>query len=40
MTHTITLNRVRAWMNGVAKSPKDKVLKDRLKELMAVLPRV
>jgi hypothetical protein len=38
VTHTITLNRVSAWVNGVAKSPKDKVLKDRLKELLSVLP--
>jgi hypothetical protein len=38
VTHTIKLNRVRAWVNGVSKSPKDKVLKDRLKELLSVLP--
>jgi hypothetical protein len=39
VTHTITLNRVSAWVNGVAKSPKDKMLKDRLKGLMSALPR-
>jgi hypothetical protein len=38
VTHTITLNRVSAWVNGVAKSPKDKVLEDRLKELLSALP--
>ncbi len=38
VTHKITLNRVSAWVNGVAKSPKDKVLKDRLKELLSALP--
>jgi hypothetical protein len=38
VTHTIKLNRVCAWVNGVARSPKDKVLKDRLKELLSVLP--
>jgi hypothetical protein len=38
VTHTITMNRVSAWVNGVAKSPKDKLLKDRLKEVLAVLP--
>jgi hypothetical protein len=38
VTHTIRLNRVSAWVNGVSKSPKDKVLKERLKELLSVLP--
>jgi hypothetical protein len=38
VTHTIKLNRVCAWVNGVARSPKDKVLKDRLKELLSALP--
>jgi hypothetical protein len=38
VTHTIKLNRVCAWVNGVAKSPKDKVLKERLKELLSTLP--
>jgi hypothetical protein len=37
VTHTVTLNRLSAWVNGVAKSPKDKVRKDRLKELMSAL---
>lgn len=38
VTHKITLNRVSAWVHGVAKSPKDKMLKDRLKEMLARLP--
>ena len=38
VTHTITLNRISAWVNGVAESPKDKVLKDQLKELLSTLP--
>jgi hypothetical protein len=38
VTHTTTLNRVSAWVHGVAKNPKDKVLKDRLKELLSALP--
>lgn len=38
VTHKVTLNRVNAWVNGVAKSPQDKVLKDRLRELLSALP--
>jgi hypothetical protein len=38
VTHTIKLNRVFGWVNGVAKSSKDKVLKERLKELRSALP--
>jgi hypothetical protein len=38
VTHTIKMNRVCAWVNGVAKSPKDKVLKDRLKGVLSALP--
>ena len=35
VTHTVTLKRVEAWVNGTCKSPKERVLKDRLKELLA-----
>ena len=38
VTHSVKLNRVQAWVNGVAKSPADKVLKDRLKDLLSALP--
>ena len=38
VTHTIKLNRVCAWVNGVARSPADKILKDRLKELLSAIP--
>jgi hypothetical protein len=38
ITHTIKLNRVCAWVNGVAKSPADKILKDRLKDLLSAVP--
>jgi hypothetical protein len=40
VTHTIKLNRVCAWVNGVAKSPKDKMLKDRLKECFQRFPKL
>jgi hypothetical protein len=29
--HTITVQKVRDWLNGAAKSPKEKVLKESLK---------
>jgi hypothetical protein len=38
VTHTIKLNRVQAWVNGVARSPADKILKDRLKDLLSAVP--
>jgi hypothetical protein len=38
VTHTIKLNRVCVWVKGVVKSPKDKMLKDRLKDLLSALP--
>jgi hypothetical protein len=38
VTHTVTLNRVREWVNGGAKSPQERVLKERLKELLSGLP--
>jgi hypothetical protein len=38
VTHSVKLNQVQAWVNGVAKSPADKILKDRLKDLLSALP--
>jgi hypothetical protein len=38
VTHSVELKRVQAWVNGVARSPADKVLKDRLKDLLSALP--
>jgi hypothetical protein len=38
VTHSVKLNRVQAWVNGVAKSPADKTLKDRLKDLLSAIP--
>ena len=38
VVYTVTLKRVRDWLDGAAKSPKDRVLKERLKELLSVLP--
>lgn len=38
VTHTVTMKRVQAWVYSSAKSPKDKVLKERLKEMLAGLP--
>jgi hypothetical protein len=32
--HEITLKRVRQWLNGGAKSPKEAVRKERLRELL------
>ncbi len=34
VTHTVTLNRVREWLNGGARSPKEKVHKERLKGIL------
>lgn len=34
ITHTVTPQKVREWSNGGAKSPKEKVLKERLKSLL------
>ena len=33
VTHTITLKKIRDWLNGGAKSPNEAVLKSRLREL-------
>jgi hypothetical protein len=32
--HEITLSRVRQWLNGGAKSPKEAVMKERLREML------
>jgi hypothetical protein len=32
--HTVTVQKVRDWVNGAAKSPKEKVMKESLKEIL------
>jgi len=32
--HEITLRRVREWLNGGAKSPKEAIMKERLREML------
>lgn len=34
VTHTITLKKVTEWLNGGARSPKEAVTKERLRELL------
>ena len=34
VTHTITLKKIRDWINGGAKSPNEAVMKKRLRELL------
>jgi hypothetical protein len=34
VTHTVTPKKVREWLNGGAKSPKEAVVKERLRELL------
>ena len=34
VVHTITPKRIRDWLNGGAKSPKEAVMKDRLRALL------
>lgn len=36
VTHEITLKKVRQWLNGGAKSPKEAVVKERLKEILSI----
>lgn len=36
VTHEITLKRVRQWLKGGAKSPKEAVMKERLRELLGL----
>ena len=35
VTHTVAMRKVRDWLDGGAKSPKEKVMKERLKGLLA-----
>lgn len=34
VTHEVTLKKVRQWLNGGAKTPKEAVMKDRLRALL------
>ncbi len=34
VTHTVTLKKVRQWLNGGAKTPKEAILKERLREML------
>jgi hypothetical protein len=34
VTHEVTLRKVRQWLNGGARTPKEAVMKDRLRELI------
>ena len=34
ITHTVTPKRVQEWLDGGAKSPKEAVMKERLRELL------
>lgn len=34
ITHTVTPKKVRKWLNGGAKTPKEAVMKERLRELL------
>lgn len=34
VTHTLTVKKLLEWLNGGAKTPRDVVMKDRLRELM------
>ncbi len=34
VTHTITLKKVRRWLNGGAKTPKEAVVKEKLREFL------
>jgi hypothetical protein len=34
VTHEITLKKVRQWLNGGAKSPKEAVTKERLRDIL------
>lgn len=34
VTHTLTVKKLHEWLNGGAKTPRDVVMKDRLRELM------
>jgi hypothetical protein len=34
ITHTVTVKKMREWLNGGAKSPKEAAMKERLRELL------
>ena len=34
VTHTLTVQRLQTWLNGGAKSPKEAVMKERLRALL------
>ena len=34
VTHTLTVNRFEEWLSGSCKSPRDAILKERLRELV------
>jgi hypothetical protein len=34
VTHTVTVQKVRDWLDGSAKSPKEKVVQETLKEIL------
>lgn len=34
VTHTVTLKKVRQWLTGGAKTPKEAIMKERLRELL------
>jgi hypothetical protein len=36
VTHTVTMAKVRDWLESSAKSPKERIVKERLKGLMAL----
>ena len=35
VTHTVSMRKVEDWLNGGAKSPRERLLKERLKGLLA-----
>lgn len=35
VTHTVTIKKLYEWLNGGAKTPKEKITKDRLRELVS-----
>ncbi|MFN2532912.1 MAG: hypothetical protein ABR555_16610 [Pyrinomonadaceae bacterium] len=35
ITHSVTVQKVHSWLNGGAKTPKDAVIKQRLRDLLA-----
>jgi hypothetical protein len=35
VTHTVSLGKLRTWLQSSAKSPSDKILKERLKGMLA-----